>query len=60
MNRDQVKGGVKETAGRVQAGLGHAIGDKEQRAKGVGKQVAGKVQKKFGDVKEAVRKTAKR
>ncbi len=56
MNRDQIRGTVKEAAGKVQQKAGHLFGSKKQEAKGLEKQVAGKVQKMAGDVKDAVKK----
>ena len=55
MNKDQVKGSVKDIAGKVQEQIGKLTHDKEQQARGIGKQVAGKIQKKFGDAKEATK-----
>lgn len=55
MNKDQVKGAVKDAAGKVQQKTGEIIGSKEQQAKGLGKQVEGTAQKKVGDMKEAVK-----
>jgi uncharacterized protein YjbJ (UPF0337 family) len=55
MNKDQVKGTAKDIAGKVQEGVGKVTGDREQEAKGLGKQVEGKTQKKFGDAKETVK-----
>jgi len=52
MNKDQVKGTVKQAAGKVQQKTGEAIGSEKQQAKGVGRQLEGKIQKGFGDVKE--------
>jgi len=52
MNKDQVKGTVKQAAGKVQQKTGEVIGSEKQQAKGVGKQVEGKIQKEFGDLKE--------
>jgi uncharacterized protein YjbJ (UPF0337 family) len=60
MNKDQVKGTVKEAAGKVQEGVGRAINSPEQQAKGLGKQIEGGAQKTFGDLKEAVKDAAKR
>jgi uncharacterized protein YjbJ (UPF0337 family) len=57
MNKDQVKGTAKDVAGKVQEGVGKAVGSKEQEAKGLGKQVEGKVQKGIGDVKDAFNKS---
>ena len=49
MNKHQVKGGMKEVAGKVQEKGGKATGSRSQQAKGLAKQVAGRVQKTFGD-----------
>lgn len=54
MNTDQVKGTLKEAAGKVQQKAGELIDSPEQQAKGLAKQVEGATQKKVGDVKEAV------
>ena len=56
MNKDQVKGVVKDAAGKVQQKTGEAIGSTDQQAKGLLKQIEGKVQKAYGDVKEALKK----
>ena len=55
MNKDQVKGAVKEAAGKVQTKAGEAMGSNKQQAKGMAKQVAGKAQKAVGNVKESSR-----
>ena len=60
MNKDQVKGGAKDIAGKVQEQAGKLVGSKEQQAKGLEKQVEGKVQKGVGDVKQAVKDSNKR
>lgn len=54
MNKDQVKGAIKDGAGKVQEKVGQATGSTEQQVKGLTKQVAGKVQKGYGDVKESL------
>ena len=54
MNSNQVKGAVKEVAGKVQRKTGEAIGSTEQKVKGAARQVAGKAQKLTGDAQEAV------
>ena len=56
MNTDQVKGAVKDAAGKVQQKAGEVVGSKSQQAKGLEKQVEGKVQKAVGDVKNAAKK----
>ena len=55
MNTDQVKGAVKEAAGKVQSKAGEIIGSREQEAKGLVKQVEGRTQKNVGDAKEALK-----
>ncbi|MBA3479404.1 MAG: CsbD family protein [Lautropia sp.] len=54
MNKDQVKGSIKDAAGKVQEKVGQTTGNRDQEAKGLGKQVEGKTQKTVGDVKDAV------
>lgn len=57
MNKDQIKGRVREAAGKVQKKLGDALGSPVQEAKGMAREQAGKTQKNLGDAKEQVRKT---
>ncbi|MEP7139957.1 MAG: CsbD family protein [Caldimonas sp.] len=56
MNKDQVKGSMKEAAGKVQEKTGEVVGSKSQQAKGMAKEVEGKVQKAAGDVRDAAKK----
>ncbi len=56
MNKDQVKGSMKEAAGKVQEKTGEVVGSKSQQAKGMAKEVEGKAQKTAGDVRDAVKK----
>lgn len=55
MNKNQIKGAVKEAAGKVQTKAGEAMGSNKQQAKGMAKQVEGKAQKAVGNVKEAAK-----
>lgn len=57
MNSNQVKGAIKDAAGKVQRTAGELTGSGRQQAKGAAKQVAGKVQKAFGDAQEVVQDT---
>ncbi|MGV8894694.1 MAG: CsbD family protein [Burkholderiaceae bacterium] len=57
MNKDQVKGAVKNAVGKVQQEAGKVIDSKEQQAKGIKKQAAGQTQKMVGDGKAAVKKS---
>jgi uncharacterized protein YjbJ (UPF0337 family) len=60
MNKNQVKGTVKDIAGKVQEEAGKLIGSKEQQVKGLDKQIAGKAEKARGDVKEIIKDSNKR
>ena len=53
MNKDQVKGAIKEAAGKVQTKAGEATGSNKQQVKGMAKQAEGKAQKAVGNVKDA-------
>ncbi len=55
MNKDQVKGAIKDVAGKVQEKTGAVIGSTDQQVKGIAKQVEGKTQKAVGDVKEVLK-----
>ena len=59
MNKDQVKGGAKDIAGKVQEKAGEMVGSTEQQVKGQAKQVTGKIQKGVGDAKESVKDSNK-
>ena len=60
MNKSQIKGSVKDVAGKVQQKVGEATGNTNQQVKGVAKQIEGKIQKGVGDVEEAVDDSIKR
>ena len=55
MNKNQVKGVVKDIAGKVQEEAGILVGSKEQQVKGLGKQISGKTEKAYGDAKEIIK-----
>lgn len=57
MNKDQVKGAMKDTAGKVQQKTGEMVGSKDQQAKGLAKQAEGKSQKAVGDLKSVIKKS---
>ena len=56
MNRDQVKGRMKEAGGKLQQKAGKATGSLKHQAKGLMKQGSGKVQKNAGDARNASEK----
>ena len=55
MNKDQVKGSIKDAAGKLQQATGKAIGSADQQRKGIVKQVEGQTQKAVGNVKEVLK-----
>ena len=55
MNTDQIKGSVKDVAGKAQRKIGEAIGSTDQQVKAAATQVEGKVQKAVGDAREALK-----
>jgi uncharacterized protein YjbJ (UPF0337 family) len=55
MDKDRVKGKIKDIAGRVQRQKGEWTGNEEDQAKGAAKQVEGKVQNIAGRIKDAGR-----
>jgi uncharacterized protein YjbJ (UPF0337 family) len=57
VNKDQVKGRVEEAKGKVKEVVGKAVGNKRVEAEGDVGQVAGKVQKTYGDAKNEVKKS---
>ena len=60
MNKNQVKGALKDVAGKVQEEVGKLVGSKEQQVKGLGKQISGKAEKTYGDAKEVIKDSSKR
>lgn len=55
MNKDQIKGSLKDAAGKAQRKIGEAIGSTEQQVKGAATQAEGKVQKAVGNAREALK-----
>jgi uncharacterized protein YjbJ (UPF0337 family) len=53
MNRDQVKGTMKDKMGEAQRKMGQGTDSPKQALKGAAKQVEGKIQKAAGDSREA-------
>lgn len=53
MNSNQIKGAVKDVAGKVQRKAGEAVGSTKQQVKGAVNQAEGKAQKALGDAQEA-------
>jgi uncharacterized protein YjbJ (UPF0337 family) len=56
MNKDQIKGDLKDAAGKMQQKAGEMTGSKEQHSKGIQKQAEGQTQKIVGNVKDTFTK----
>ena len=56
MNRDQIKGKEKQVKGQVKETAGRILGDKTLEKKGAFQNANGKMQKGYGDAKAEVRK----
>ena len=50
--KDKIKGSVSEAKGKIKEESGKAVGNRDLQDRGTGEKVAGKVQKKVGDVKK--------
>jgi uncharacterized protein YjbJ (UPF0337 family) len=59
INKDQVEGRVKEAKGTIKEVAGKLVGNESMEAKGKIQKNVGKVQAKFGDVKEDVKDATK-
>ena len=59
MDKQHVKGALKDAEGKVKEGVGKATGDRDMEAEGHADQAEGKIRKGVGDVKDAVRKATK-
>jgi uncharacterized protein YjbJ (UPF0337 family) len=57
MNKDQVKGRVKETEGKVKEVAGKIFGDSRLEQQGKTEKLVGKVQSAYGDIKNDVKKS---
>jgi uncharacterized protein YjbJ (UPF0337 family) len=58
MNKDQIKGTVKDLTGKAQEAAGKVIDDEEIQRKGLQKQAIGSAEKAIGDAKQGVKNVA--
>ncbi|MFC7288153.1 CsbD family protein [Herminiimonas glaciei] len=56
MNKDQVKGNLKQAEGTIKEVTGKVIGNKNLEEKGKLEKHIGKVQESYGDVKDDIKK----
>jgi len=54
MNKNQIEGTIRKTAGKIQQKVGKATGSSSQQIKGAGKQLEGSFQKRMGDAQQSV------
>jgi uncharacterized protein YjbJ (UPF0337 family) len=59
MNKDQVKGRVKESEGKTKEVTGKLVGNETLEAKGKVQKILGEAQAKFGDVKQGMKDSKK-
>jgi uncharacterized protein YjbJ (UPF0337 family) len=55
MDKDSIKGKIKDVGGRIERQAGEWTGDKELQGEGAAHQAEGKVQNAWGKVKDAGR-----
>jgi len=55
MNKDQVDSALKGAQGKVEEKVGNAVGNPTLESKGLVKQAEDRLQKAYGDVKEALK-----
>jgi uncharacterized protein YjbJ (UPF0337 family) len=58
MNKDNIKGTIDDAAGRAKRQVGEWTGDTKTQAEGAAQQVKGKVEKAWGNVKDAAHDAA--
>lgn len=60
MNKDQVKGRVKEAGGTIKQVTGKIVGNEKLEEKGRIEKIAGKVQAGYGDIKRDIKSDLKK
>jgi uncharacterized protein YjbJ (UPF0337 family) len=55
MDKDRVKGAINDAAGRAKRQVGEWTGDTDAQVEGSGQQIKGKMQKAWGNIKDAAR-----
>ena len=60
MDKDRVKGSVKQIVGSIKEVVGKVVGDQKIEDDGKAEQIAGKIQNAVGSFKDTARETLKR
>lgn len=59
MDKDRIKGAIRQAAGSIKESLGRASGDTRTEAEGKSQKAVGKAQSSWGNVKDRLRGTLK-
>jgi uncharacterized protein YjbJ (UPF0337 family) len=59
MNSNQVKGSIKEAAGKVQRKAGDLVDSSKQQVQGTLREAEGKAQKQLGNAEERIKDASK-
>jgi uncharacterized protein YjbJ (UPF0337 family) len=60
MDKDRIKGSMKQIVGSIKQVVGKALGDRKTQEEGKAEQIVGKVQNTVGGLKDAARESLKR
>ncbi len=60
MNKDQVAGRAEEAKGKLKKATGKVVGNEKLQSDGAADEMAGKVQKTYGDAKEKTKDAIKK
>lgn len=60
MNKDQVKGRTEQAKGSIKEAAGKVVGNKNLQGEGKLDKVAGKLQARYGDMKQDVKDAVKK
>ena len=60
MNKDQVRGRIAATKGKIKEEAGDLVGNEKLKARGQAQKSRGKAQAKHGDAKQGAKDTKKR
>jgi uncharacterized protein YjbJ (UPF0337 family) len=54
--KDELAGKAQELKGKIKETVGHLTNDSDLEAEGVGEKIAGKIQKKIGQIEKVIEK----
>ena len=59
MNKNQVKGRIKQAKGKGKEAVGKAVGNKQLQREGTVEKLSGKAEAVFGDLKKEIQRNTK-